>query len=277
MLLEKPKRLPTSATSRSGLITASLVETKTANQPQVTLREGQKPPSGIRPVSFPSTTSDVGRSGDGQNRQSLKMRNLPLVLPLSNEPKHDSSAPASKGITSPLKYIMKPTPTPFSSTRVSLCTKEFGKNGLGLLKTSGSFNARMEESTLKTARTEVQQTGVTNAGLPDHSAPPSPIDSLTDSSSGSVTHFFDQRVLSTLEKAKRKLCHRNLLVCGRPKGFVSSKAQARHTEAPPSPAASESCHPETSPLKVNGISHGKLQSCGIFYVDAYECLQLYVA
>lgn len=283
MVPEKPKRLPTSAISRSGLITMSLcsaVETKTTSQPQVILREDLKTPSGKHPVSFPSTTSEVGRSGDGQNRQSLKMRHLPLVLPLSNEPKHDSSAPASKCFTSPRKFIMKPIPTPFSSTRVSLCAKEIGKNGLGLLKNSGTFNAQMEESTRKTARTEageVQQTRVSNAGSLDHSAPPSPNDSLTDSSSGSVTHFFDQHVLSTLEKAKRKLCQRNLLVCGRPKGFYSSKAQVQHTERPPSPAASESCHPETSPLKVNGISHSKLQNCGIFYVDAYECLQLYVA
>lgn len=227
----------------------SAVETKTTNQPQ-------KTPPGTRPVSFPSTASEVGRSGDAQNRQSLKMRHLPL----SYEPKHDSSAPASKSITSPLKYSMKATPTPFSSSRVSLCAKEFGKNGLGLLKNSGTFNARLEESA-RTEAVEVQQTRVSNAGLLDHSAPPSPIDPLTLSSSGSATHFFDQHVLSTLEKAKRKLCHRNLLVCGRPKGFYSSKAQARHTARPPSPAASESCHPETAPLKANGISHSELQSC----------------
>ncbi len=258
----------------------SAVETKTISQPQVILREDQKTPSGKRPVSFPSTTSEVGRSGDGQNRQSLKIRHLPLVLPVSNEPKHDSSAPASKGITSPRKFIMKPIPTPFSSTRVSLCAKAIGKNGLGLLKNSGTFNAQTEESTLKTARTEageVQQTRVSNAASLYHSAPPSPNYSLTDSSSGSVTHFFDQHVLSTLQKAKRKLCHRNLLVCGRPKGFYSSKAQVQHTESPPSPAESESCHPETLPLKVNGISHSKLQNWGIFYVDAYECSQLYSA
>ncbi|XP_016348523.1 uncharacterized protein LOC107693593 [Sinocyclocheilus anshuiensis] len=245
---ERPKRLPKSAISRSGLITMSLcsaVETKTASQPRVIVREDQKTPSGKHLVSFPSTTS-----GDGPNRQSLKMWHSPLVLPLSSEPKHDSSAPPSKSITSPLKCIMKPIPTPFSSTRVSLCAKEIGKNGLGCLKNSGTFNVQMQESTVKTASTEAveaQQTRVSNPGLLDHSA--SPNDSLTDSSSGSVTHFFDQHVLSTLEKAKRKLCQRNLLVCGRPKGFYSSKAQAQHAESPPSSTESE---------KVNGVSHSSI-------------------
>ncbi|XP_016320110.1 FYN-binding protein-like isoform X1 [Sinocyclocheilus anshuiensis] len=246
-LPEKPKRLPTSAVGRSGLITmsfSSAVEAKTASQPRVILREDLKTPSGKRPVSFPSTTS-----GDGPNRQSLKMWHSPLVLPLSSEPKHDSSAPPSKSITSPLKFIMKPIPTPFSLTRVSVCGREIGKNGLGLVKNSGAFNVQMEESTVKTASTEaveVQQTMVSNPGLLDH--PPSPNDSLRDSSSGSVTHFFDQHVLSTLEKAKRKLCHKNLLVCGRPKGFYSSKAQAQLAESP------GSCHQETSPLKINATS-----------------------
>ncbi|XP_043111166.1 uncharacterized protein si:ch211-188c16.1 isoform X2 [Puntigrus tetrazona] len=251
MVPEKPKRLPTSATRSSGLLTMNLcstVETKTSSQPQVTMREDQKSPSGKRPVSFPSTTSEVGMPGDGQNRQSLKIRRLPLVLPLSN----GSSAPPSKGITSPLKYIMKPIPTPFGSTRVSLCAKEIGKNGLGLLKNSGTFNVQMEEAGAEVG--EVQQTSVSL----DRSAPASPNDSLTDSSSGSASHFFDQHVLSTLEKAKRKLCHKNRLVCGRPKGFYCSKAQVQLTESPPSPPESERRHPETSPAKVNGISHGPI-------------------
>uniref|UniRef100_A0A8C1C103 Si:ch211-188c16.1 n=1 Tax=Cyprinus carpio carpio TaxID=630221 RepID=A0A8C1C103_CYPCA len=244
-VLEKPKRLPTSAMSRSGLITMSLgssAETKTAGQPRVILREDLKTPSG----TSLGTTSEVCRSGDAQKRQSLKTRHLPLVLPPSNEPKHDSP---SKGITSPFKCIMKPIPTPFSSARASLCAKETGKNGLGLVKNGGSSNVQMDESTVKSAGPDaggVQETRVSNPGALDRSA--SPDDSLTDPSSGSVTHFFDQHVLSTLEKAKRKLCQRNLLVCGRPKGFYSGKAQAQHTDSPPSPAE------ETSPLTVNAVS-----------------------
>lgn len=273
MVPDRPKRLPTSVKSRSGLITMSLssaLETKTAGPPWVIVREDQKTPSGRRPVSFPDNTSEVCMSGDGQNRQSLKVRHLPLVLPLPSEPKHDSSAPPSKGITSPLKCIMKPIPTPFISARGSLCTKEIGKNGLGGLKNSGTFNAQLEESR-SSGEGGVQETRASNPGSLDRSA--SPNDSLTDSSSGSVTHFFDHHVLSTLEKAKRKLCQRNLLVCGRPKGFYSSKAPVQLTESPPSSTESETGHPELSPLKANAVSHSKLQTCGIFYVDAYECLQ----
>uniref|UniRef100_A0A8C1M3P9 Helically-extended SH3 domain-containing protein n=1 Tax=Cyprinus carpio TaxID=7962 RepID=A0A8C1M3P9_CYPCA len=244
VVLEKPKRLPTSAMSRSGLITMSLgssADTKTAGQPRVILREDLKTPSG----TSLGTTSEVCRSGDAQKRQSLKIRHLPLVLPPSNEPKHDSP---SKGITSPFKCIMKPIPTPFSSARASLCAKETGKNGLGLVKNGGSSNVQTDESTVKSAAPDaggVLETRVSNPGALDRSASP---DSLTDSSSGSVTHFFDQHVLSTLEKAKRKLCQRNLLVCGRPKGFYSGRAQAQHTDSPPSPAE------ETSPLTVNAVS-----------------------
>ncbi|XP_077098200.1 uncharacterized protein LOC143749662 isoform X2 [Siphateles boraxobius] len=205
---------------------SSAVETKIPSLPRVIFREDLKTPSERRPVSFPSfpnTASEVSRSAeDGHNRQSLKVRHLPLVLPLSSEPKHDSSAPCSKGVTSPLKCIRKQFPTPFSLTRVSACGKV---NGL--------------KSTLSV------ESGESNpcASL-ERSATPSPIESLTDSSSGtgSVSHFFDQHVLSTLEKAKRKLSHKSLLVCGRPKGFYISK-----------PSVSP---PETSsPLKTSRAPH----------------------
>ncbi|XP_056118775.1 uncharacterized protein si:ch211-188c16.1 [Rhinichthys klamathensis goyatoka] len=248
VLPEKPRRLPTAGVGRSGPITmswSSAVETKTPSLPRAIFREDLKTASGRRPVSFPSfpnTTSEVSRSGeDGHNRQSLKVRHLPLVLPLSNEPTRDSSAPCSKGITSPLKCIRKQFPTPFSLTKVSACGKEMGKNGL--------------KSTLSSV-----ETGESNpcASL-ERSATPSPSDgsSLTDSSSGtgSVSHFFDQHVLSTLEKAKRKLSHKSLLVCGRPKGFYIS----RPPESPPSPAD----RPETSsPLKSSRAAHTAVMELG---------------
>ncbi|KAK7158476.1 hypothetical protein R3I94_004942 [Phoxinus phoxinus] len=235
VLPEKPKkRLPTAGVGRSGPITMSLssaVETQTPSLPRVIFREDLKIPLGRRPVSFPSfpnTTSEVSRSGeDGHNRQSLKVRHLPLVLPLSSEPKPDSSAPCSKAVTSPLKCIRKQFPTPFSLTKVSACAKEVGKNGL-----RSALSAESGESH-------------PCASL-ERSATPSPSESLTDSSSGtgSVSHFFDQHVLSTLEKAKRKLSHKSLLVCGRPKGFYISKP----AESPPSPETS-------SPLKISRAAH----------------------
>ncbi|XP_039505562.1 FYN-binding protein 1-like isoform X2 [Pimephales promelas] len=245
VLPEKPKRLPTAGVGRSGPITtscsavetmSSAVETKTPSLPRAIFREDLKTPFGRRPVSFPSfpnTTSEVSRSGeDRHNRQSLKGRHLPLVLPLSNEPPHDSSAPCSKRIPSPLKCIRKQFPTPFSLTKVSASGKDMGKNG--------------------PKSTQSVETGESNpcASL-ERSATPSPSDgsSLTDSSSGtgSVSHFFDQHVLSTLEKAKRKLSHKSLLVCGRPKGFYISKA----TESPPSPPA----RPETSSPRKSRAAH----------------------
>ncbi|ROL45912.1 FYN-binding protein 1 [Anabarilius grahami] len=240
----------------------SAVETKTPSLPRVIFREDLKIPLGKRPVSFPSFPNTVSSSVDGHNRQSLKVRNSPLVLPFSNEPRHDSTVISSKGFTSPLKCIKKPIPTPFSLTKVSLFGKEIDKNGLGHLKNSSTLNVLLEESTLKTANTEaveVHQTMLSNPGLSysslEYSSTPSPSESLTDSSSGSVSQFFDQHVLSTLEKAKRKLSHKNLLVCGRPKSFYSSKALVLPTASPPSPTEFESCHPEASPLKISGTSH----------------------
>lgn len=252
VLPERPKRPPTAGVGCSGPVTMSLssaVETKTPSLPRNIFREDLKTFSGRRPVSFPSfpnTASEVSSSGeDGHNRQSLKLRHLPLVLPPSNEPKHDSSAPCSKGITSPLKCTRKQFPTPFSLAKVSACGKETGKNGLKspLSVETGESNPR--------------------ASL-ERSATPSPSESLTDSSSGtgSVSHFFDQHVLSTLEKAKRKLSHKSLLVCGRPKGFYISKP----TESPPSPAD----RPVTSsPLKISRAPHSESQNSTLFYMDSY--------
>ncbi|NP_001170918.1 uncharacterized protein isoform X1 [Danio rerio] len=252
VLPEKPKRLPTYTVSCSAPITlssCSAVEFKTPNQAQ----SDPKAYSGKRPISFPKTLSEVSSSGDGQNRQSLKIRRLPLVLPVSD----DSSAPAPpKGVISPLKFIKKPIPTPFSLTKVSVCTKEYGKNGkngLGLVKHSSIFNS---EEPANTEAVDLPQSTASNSASPCASLENSPNESLTDSSSSSVTHFFDhQHVLSTLEKAKRKLNHKNLMVCGRPKGFSCSKALVLPNECPSSPAKSKVCRPENSPLKITGNSH----------------------
>ncbi|XP_051990430.1 uncharacterized protein LOC127649398 [Xyrauchen texanus] len=282
---EKPKRLPTSGVGRSGPLTtmssSSAVANKTRSLPWGVLRNGedQKAPTGKHPVSFPSfphTTPEVHRSGDGGNRHSLKARHLPLVLPLTNEPKHDAATPSSKGFTSPLKCIKKPMPAPFKSTKMSMFGKEIGKNGGEDLK-KGSVQA--EESTLKAVNTEtggIHQARVSDPGSLSHSpdipSSSSPSESLTDSSPGSVSQFFDQHVLSTLEKARRKFSHKNMLVCGRPKGFYSSKVVVP-SESPPSSSESENCRPETvlpyqpgyssngvpayaatSPVKINGAS-----------------------
>ncbi|XP_073720497.1 uncharacterized protein [Misgurnus anguillicaudatus] len=272
---EKPKRLST--LGRSGFInitSGSTVETKPPGLPRVIFREDRNVPSGKWPVSFSSfshTTPEDNRCEDGGNRPSYQVRHLPLVLPLSSEPKPDSAAPLSKGITSPLRCIKKPMPAPYKPAKISLSGKDIGKFG------------HTEEHTAKALNpgpVEVHQATVSNPGSqcpsPDHPSTSSPSESLTGSSPSSVSQFFDQHVISTLEKAKRKLSHKNLLVCGRPKGFYLNKSTAS-TDSPPSPTESESSHPETvlpargrcpfngvpvyastSPLKVNKTSHSTI-------------------
>ncbi|XP_051553460.1 uncharacterized protein LOC127440724 [Myxocyprinus asiaticus] len=284
---EKPKRPPTASEGRSGplstMSSSSAVDTKTPSLAHVIFRNGedQKAPLGKHPVSFPSfpyTTHELHRSGDGGNRQSLKVRHLPLVLPFSNELKHDSATSSSKGITSPLKCIKKPMPAPFKPTIISMFSKEIGRNGGEHMKRS---NFQGVESTIKAVNTEageIHQARVSDPGSsshsPEHPSSSSPSESLTDSSPGSVTQFFDQHVLSTLEKAKRKLSHKNLLMCGRPKGFYYSKFIVP-SESPPSSTESENpetvlpfqpgysiygvpVYASTSPLKINGASRSAI-------------------
>ncbi|XP_051985180.1 uncharacterized protein LOC127645564 [Xyrauchen texanus] len=283
LLPEKPKRLPTASVGRSGplstMSSSSAVDTKTHSLAHVIFRNGedQKAHLGKHPISFPSfpyATHEPHRCGDGGNRQSLKVRHLPLMLPFSNEPKHDSVTPSSKAITSPFKYIKKPMPAPFKPTIISMFGKEIGRNGGEHMK-HGNFQA--VESSIKAVNTEageIHQARVSDPGSSGHSSEQpsssSPSESLTDSSPGSVTQFFDQHVLSTLEKAKRKLSHKNLLMCGRPKGFYYSKFVVPSES---SPSSTESENPETvlpfqprhstygvpvyastSPLKINGAS-----------------------
>lgn len=287
MLPEKPKRLPMATFGRSGLITISsspAVETKTSSLPRVIFREDQKAPSGKRPASYPSFAHTTPE--DGGNRHSFKVRHLPLVLPISSEPKHDSATPSSKGITSPLKCIKKPMPAPFKPSKISVCSKEIGKHGLEHKK-NGTTHVHKEESAAKAVNAEsveMHQTWGSNpssqCASPENLSASSPSESLTDSSpsSSSVTQFFDQHVFSTLEKAKKKLSHKNLLVCGRPKSFYPHKS-VTSTESPPSPINTESSHPRTasplragcpfngvpvyastSPLKVNKASQSKLKN-----------------
>ncbi|KAI7809994.1 hypothetical protein IRJ41_020691, partial [Triplophysa rosa] len=247
MLPEKPKRLPTASFGRSGLFTITsspALETKTPGLPRVIFREDQQVPSGKRPLSFPSFAHTTPE--DGGNRHSLKVRHLPLVLPISTEPKRDTAAP----ITSPLKCVKNPMPAPFKPSKMSLCGKETVKHGLELMQ-SGTSHVHTEESAVKAVNTEhveIHQTWVSNPGSrcpsPQHPSTSSPSETLTDSSTSSVTQFFDQHVFSTLEKAKKKLSQKNLLVCGRPKSFYPNKG-VTSTGSPPSPTESERSHPET--------------------------------
>lgn len=251
MLPEKPKRLPIASFGRSGLMTITsspTLDTKTPGLPRVIFREDQKVPSGKRPISFPGFAHKTPE--DGGNRHSLKIRHLPLVLPVLTEPKHDTAAPSYKMITSPLKCIKKPMPAPFKPSKISLCSKETGKHGLEHIN-SGTSYVHAEESADKAVNTEhveIHQTRVSNPGSqspsPQHPSTSSPCETLTESSTSSVTQFFDQHVFSTLEKAKKKLSQKNLLVCGRPKSFHPNKG-VTSTESLQSPTESESSHPET--------------------------------
>ncbi|KAA0719539.1 hypothetical protein E1301_Tti018437 [Triplophysa tibetana] len=251
MLPEKPKRLPIASFGRSGLITITpspAQDTKTPGLPRVIFREDQKVASGKRPISFPGFAHKTHE--DDGNRHSLKVRHLPHVLPISTEPKHNIAAPSYKMITSPIKCNKKPMPAPFKQSKISLCSKEIGKQGLEHIKSCTS-HVHAEEFAVKAVNTEhveIQQTRVSNPSSqcpsPQHPSTSSPCETLTDSSTSSVTQFFDQHVFSTLEKAKKKLSQKNLLVCGRPKSIPPNKG-ATSTECSQSPTESESSHPKT--------------------------------
>lgn len=193
----------------------------------------------------------------------FKDRHLPLVLPIpfSSEPKHHSVSPP-KGVSSPVRGKKKTMMVPFKST----ITSKFGKGNLE----NGEHTSKVENGFSHNG--ESSNPGSVNPS-PEKPGTPPPVDVIEGSSTdGSAS----QRVLSTLEKAKRKFSPKQLLEYAKPKSF-HSRNSSPSTSPPPPPADYENMITEhqspvpqpkgilptvpfnapPSPFKSNGISLSK--------------------
>ncbi|XP_054888663.1 uncharacterized protein si:ch211-188c16.1 [Poeciliopsis prolifica] len=244
---EKPKLLQGHSSSAVSCIGTAVAD-GTPEISRVFFRDGLRSPGGKRPISFPpnpkqTSPSSQLASGDGSAKHPLKDWYMPLVLPVPPVKDHKVDAPTGKEqkleaetrkeAFSHTKIKKKGLLLPFKSIRAS---KIFADNGEEL--TSGDLpsrpcNAPSDFSSMDKQGSEERPSLQSDQSTTEYVvsspefivSPPSP-DTRPDS---------DNRILSTLEKAKKKLSRRQIAILPKPKGLRSLDYSCTEKTFPKSP------------------------------------------
>lgn len=220
---EKPRILPPSGGHCCSVVSSIniAVENRTPVLPRVVFRDGP-PSAGKRPVSFPPKVQQTPPSfqqgsGDTTTRQSLRERHMPLVLPFIPIKEPKSELPASRELKveedlgkeagMQTKIKKKGLLLPFKSSKAAKISGENGEEPpySDLLRPSAapgelsSLGKQPPEDGLP--RHSDQSTA--DFSSPDLPVTPPPTDASVES---------DNKVISTLEKAKKKLSCRQMLM-----------------------------------------------------------------
>lgn len=319
-IAEKPKRLPPSG-GHSGTAVSSInttVEEKTPALPRLIFRDWLRTSGGKRPISFPpqpQLTSLPSQSGGGYSttRQSLIDRHMPLVLPVwpvkeqktvPSAAKEQNSEPESqKEGPPPIKAKKKGLLLPFKSTKVSKVGVLSGVDPTYADLTIRPASAPVELPSTEREKTEDrlslqgdQSTTECSPSSPDVPITPPYTDASGDLSSGTgATQVFDQRFVSTLERAKKMFSPRQLLIYAMPKSFSSNGVRTAdgnpadknfhlspkdveliepdHPVAPPVCLPHLACVSARPFFKMNGLARSKsYQEWGV--LSQHTCLTL---
>ncbi|XP_007555042.1 uncharacterized protein LOC103140043 [Poecilia formosa] len=233
---EKPKLLQPFLGHCSSVVSgiATAVENHTPEIPCVVFRDGLRSSESKHPISFPPHSKQTSPSsqfanGDGSAKHPLKDWYMPLVLPMPPVKDHKVDAPTGKEqkleaetrkeVFSHTKIKKKGLLLPFKSVKAS---KNFADNGEEL--TYGDLpnrpgNAPSDFSSMDKQGTEERPSLQSDQSTSEYAvsspefvvSPPSP-ETCPDS---------DNRILSTLEKAKKKLSRRQIAIPPKSKGLRS--------------------------------------------------------
>ncbi|XP_062260323.1 uncharacterized protein si:ch211-188c16.1 isoform X3 [Platichthys flesus] len=256
---EKPKHLPPPGGHCSSVISSIsvAVESNIPVATRVFFRDGLQASGGKPPISFspqprPTSPSSQLTNGDSTTRQSLKERHMPQVLPAFPVKEKKIEAPVRKA----------PKPEPESQKEVLPQTK-IKKKGLLLpfksVKASKVSAVNGEEPTyndltmrpssapgeLPSMARQTAEDGVSVQS--DHSTVEWPLSSpdtgITPPSS-ETSGDSDNRILSTLERAKRKFSRRQMLFSIKPKSLHSPDYATRDKAFPLPPKYVLSLEPD---------------------------------
>ncbi|XP_062386308.1 uncharacterized protein si:ch211-188c16.1 [Sardina pilchardus] len=208
--------------------------------PKTTVRNYHKRPPVSVPVNLQTTTAPA--TSIPISKAAFKDRHLPLVLPIpfSSEPKQHTVSPP-RGVSSPVRGKKKPLLMPFKST----ITAKFGRGNME----NGEHTFTMERSKAETGFGYNGDSSNPSSVNPSPEKPgtPPPVDAIEGScTEGSASQTSHQRVLSTLEKAKKKFSPKQLLEYAKPKSFHSRNVSPSASPPPP-PVDYENMIPERHP------------------------------
>lgn len=259
---EKPKHLPPPGSHCCSVISSInvAVENKTPVVPRVIFKDGLWASGGKRPISFPpqpqqTSPSSQAANGDNTTRQSLKERHMPLVLPAlpvkeqKIEPpvrkEHKLQPELGKEVLLPQTKIKKKgLLLPFKSAKASKVSGENGEEPTYADLTTRPCSAPGE---LHSVEKQTTEDGISLQN--DQSTAECPLlspDTLITPPAAETSVDSDSRIMSTLERAKKKFSCRQMLLSTKPKSLRSPDYTSRDKAFPSPPKSTESVESETS-------------------------------
>ncbi|XP_054452570.1 uncharacterized protein si:ch211-188c16.1 isoform X2 [Anoplopoma fimbria] len=246
---EKPKHLPPPPPGgHCGSVVSSIniaVENKTPVAPWVIFRDGLGASGGKRPISFPpqlQLTSPPSQlaNGDRTTRQSLKDRHMPLVLPVLPFKERKTEPPAKKEhklgpepgreVLPQTKIKKKGLLLPFKSARASKVSAENGEEPTYADLTTRPSSAPGELPSMEKRTTEDgvspqsdQSTAEFPLSSPDIPITPPP---------AQTSVYSDNKMISTLERAKKKFSRKQMLISAKHKSLRSPDYVSRDKAFP---------------------------------------------
>ncbi|CAF97619.1 unnamed protein product [Tetraodon nigroviridis] len=264
---EKPKQLPPSGAHCCSVVSSinGAVEHRTPALPRVVFRDGLQASAGKRPISFPPKVQQTPPSfqcanGDTATRQSLRERHMPLVLPFIPVKEHKSELPATRELkleeelgkeaVLQSKIKKKGLLLPFKASKAARISGENGEeppySDLTVRPSSAPGELPSVEKQPVEDGLSVQRDPSTAEFLvssPDIPDTPSPADTSVES---------DNKILSTLEKAKKKLSCRQMLISA--KSLCSPDHASKEKAFPSPPQKAEPELPIPSPVCLPNLS-----------------------
>ncbi|XP_044224889.1 FYN-binding protein 1 isoform X1 [Thunnus albacares] len=252
---EKPKHFPPTGGHCSTVVSSINIaaENKTAVVPRVIFRDGLRASGGKRPISFPpqhqqNSPSSQLVNGDNTARQSLKNRHMPLVLPVLPGKEQKTDPPAKKEHKlepEPVREVLPQTKIkkkglllPFKSSKASKVNTESGEDPTHADLTTRPSSAPGELPSIEKQTTE---DGVSLQG--DQSTTECPLSSpdipITPPSAETSVDS-ENRIISTLERAKKKFSRRQMLISTKTKNLHSPDYASREKAFPSPPKNIES-------------------------------------
>lgn len=239
---EKPKLIPPPGGPCSSVFSSiyNSVENKTPVIPGVLFRDGLRASGGKRPISFPpqpQRTSPPSKlpNGDTTTRQSLKERHMPLVLPVLSikEPKADLpvkreqklEAEQGKEVLPQSKIKKKGLLLPFRSSKVAKVNTENGEDSTYAELTTRPSSAPGELPSVEKLTTEEGSSIQSDQSTPE--CPPLSPDITTSPHPSQTNADSENRIISSLERAKKKFSCRQMLISTKPKNLLSPDHTSR--------------------------------------------------
>ncbi|XP_034469494.1 FYN-binding protein 2 isoform X2 [Hippoglossus hippoglossus] len=256
---EKPKHLPPPGGHCSSMVSSIsiAVESKIPVVPRVFFRDGLQASGGKRPISFspqPRQTSPSSQltNGESTTRQSLKERHMPQVLPALPVKEQKLEAPvrkehkpdpeSRKEVPPQTKIKKKGLLLPFKLVKASKVGAENGEE-----PTYADLTMRPSSAPGELPSMERQTTEGGVSVQSDHSTVEWPLSSpdmgITPPSSETSVDS-DNRIISTLERAKRKFSRRQMLFSIKPKSLHSPDYASRDKAFPLPPKYVQSFEPD---------------------------------